>query len=99
MALQKTPLLEGEPRSGVEIVCIIFNVFLGGVFIHPDLDFIMSEMKNFQKPWFISGGWVIDIALGKVTREHDDLDICIYREDANEALRYFDDWEIKVAVR
>ncbi|WP_268618517.1 nucleotidyltransferase domain-containing protein [Paenibacillus alginolyticus] len=55
-------------------------------------------MKNFQMPWFISGGWVIDIALGKVTREHDDLDICIYREDANEALRYFEDWEIKVAV-
>ncbi|MFD2610827.1 nucleotidyltransferase domain-containing protein [Paenibacillus gansuensis] len=55
-------------------------------------------MKNFQKSWFIAGGWVVDIALGRVTREHDDLDICIYREDAKEALRYFKDWEIKVAV-
>lgn len=58
----------------------------------------MDVMKNFQQPWFISGGWVVDIALGRVTREHDDLDICIYREDAKEALQYFEDWEIKVAV-
>ncbi|NEW09075.1 hypothetical protein GK047_24165 [Paenibacillus sp. SYP-B3998] len=58
----------------------------------------MDVMENFEKPWFISGGWVVDIALGKLTREHDDLDICIYREDAKEALRYFENWEIKVAV-
>lgn len=72
--------------------------FGGGVFIHPDIDFVMGIMKNFKKPWFIAGGWSIDIALGKVTRDHHDLDISIFREDIKDALRYFDDWVIKVAV-
>lgn len=58
----------------------------------------MNEMEGFQKPWFIAGGWVVDIAQGRVAREHDDIDICIYREDVNEALRYFEGWDIKVAV-
>lgn len=58
----------------------------------------MNVMKNFQKPWFISGGWAVDIALGRITREHDDLDICIYREDVKEALEYFENWKIKVTV-
>jgi hypothetical protein len=30
--------------------------FGGGVFIHPDIDFVMGIMKNFKKPWFIAGG-------------------------------------------
>lgn len=47
----------------------------------------MHVMKYFKKPWFIAGGWVIDIALGRVTREHGDIDICIFREDVNEALQ------------
>ncbi|GGG13011.1 hypothetical protein GCM10010912_66800 [Paenibacillus albidus] len=38
------------------------------------------------------------MALGRVTREHEDLDLCIYREDAAEALQYFQEWDIKVAV-
>lgn len=70
----------------------------GGVVIHPNVDFAMSVMKNFKKPWFIAGGWAIDIALGKVTREHHDLDICIFREDTEDVIRYFRDWDIKVAV-
>ncbi|MBB3111330.1 hypothetical protein FHS18_003398 [Paenibacillus phyllosphaerae] len=66
--------------------------------IHSDLDFIRDEMRDFPKPWFIAGGWAVDLALGRVTRAHEDIDICVYREDAGEVLRYFDGWAIKVAI-
>lgn len=62
------------------------------------MDFIVDEMSGFKKPWFISGGWVIDIALGKVTREHKDIDICIFREDIEVMLEYFNEWDINVAI-
>lgn len=55
-------------------------------------------MKSFQKPWYIAGGWAIDIELGEVTRKHKDLDICIFREDAAYALNYFQDWDIHVTI-
>ncbi|GIQ69690.1 hypothetical protein XYCOK13_25140 [Xylanibacillus composti] len=58
----------------------------------------MNEMKHFQKPWFISGGWAIDLAIGCVTRSHKDIDICVFREDTNVIFDYFHEWEIHVAI-
>ena len=55
-------------------------------------------MKDFQYPWFISGGWSIDLALGKVTRQHEDVDICVFREQVQGVLDYFFEWEISVAI-
>lgn len=34
-----------------------------------------------QVPWWIAGGWAIDLFLGRQTREHEDLDILILRRD------------------
>jgi Aminoglycoside-2''-adenylyltransferase len=33
-------------------------------------------------PWWIAGGWALDLFLGKGTRAHKDLDIGIFRKDA-----------------
>jgi hypothetical protein len=55
-------------------------------------------MESFERPWFIAGGWTIDLALGEVTREHKDMDICIFRENIDYALTYFKEWEIRVAI-
>ena len=63
-----------------------------------ELDFIERIMCDFKFPWFIAGGWAIDLGIGKQTREHEDLDICIFREHTSEVLNYFSDWEIKVAI-
>jgi Aminoglycoside-2''-adenylyltransferase len=32
-------------------------------------------------PWWIAGGWAIDLFLGRQTREHEDLDVLILRRD------------------
>lgn len=62
------------------------------------LESVSEIMKDFQCPWLFSGGWSIDLALEKVTRQHDDVDICVFRDDAQRVLDYFRDWKISVAV-
>lgn len=37
-------------------------------------------MASFPHPWFISGGWAIDLFLGQVTRPHSDVEIGLFRE-------------------
>ena len=62
------------------------------------LDFVVNVMKDFKYPWFFAGGWSIDLGIGKVTRDHEDVDICIFREHALEVLSYFSEWTIYIAI-
>lgn len=62
------------------------------------LDSVLETMKDFQYPWLVSGGWSIDLALGKVTRPHEDVDICVSRDHVQGVLDYFSDWDISVAI-
>jgi len=55
-------------------------------------------MNPFERPWYIAGGWAIDLAVGDITRTHKDLDICIFREDIDYATTYFKEWDIQVAI-
>ncbi|WP_373289423.1 nucleotidyltransferase domain-containing protein, partial [Alicyclobacillus cellulosilyticus] len=54
---------------------------------------MVEVMRPFQRPWFFAGGWALDLAAGCVTRGHDDVDVCIFREDAGYLLRFFDGWK------
>lgn len=51
---------------------------------------------NSKCPYWISGGWAIDLYLGRQTRPHEDLDISIKRDD----LTYFQNalagWDLQV---
>jgi hypothetical protein len=38
-------------------------------------------MACWLAPWFVAGGWAIDCFLGRVTREHHDVDILVLRRD------------------
>jgi hypothetical protein len=38
-------------------------------------------MQGFPGPWFVSGGWAIDLFVGRVTREHEDREVGIFRQD------------------
>ncbi|GGP11977.1 short-chain dehydrogenase [Oceanobacillus neutriphilus] len=38
-------------------------------------------MKNISIPWWIAGGWALDLHYGKQTREHEDMDILIRKID------------------
>jgi hypothetical protein len=64
----------------------------------PELDRILRLMEGFHYPWFIAGGWALDLACGRQTRAHDDVDLCLFREHIVPLLRFFEDWEKAVAV-
>src|SRR5215210_4377001 len=38
--------------------------------------------------WFVCGGWALDLFLGRVTRDHKDVDIAVARRDQSEVQGY-----------
>jgi hypothetical protein len=44
-------------------------------------------------PWWIAGGWALDLFLGKVTRAHKDLDVGIFRKDAAIVVAALTGWD------
>ena len=53
---------------------------------------VAGLMRGFPHPWYIAGGWAVDLYLGRETREHDDIDVVILRKDQFELQRYLTNW-------
>lgn len=49
-------------------------------------------------PWWIAGGWAIDLFLGRATRDHADMDIAVPRAYQADLARAFAGWDIQVAM-
>ncbi len=54
---------------------------------------VCDLLAGFQRPWFIAGGWAIDLFLGAVTRPHDDIDIAMLRVDQRSLRAYLSGWQ------
>ena len=50
-------------------------------------------LAGFTRPWFIAGGWAIDLYLGRITRAHKDIEIAILREDQRAIRERLGGWE------
>jgi hypothetical protein len=48
-------------------------------------------------PWWIAGGWAIDLAAGRQTRPHADLDILVLRRDALACQAALRGWDLHAA--
>lgn len=55
-------------------------------------------LNDFTQPWFIAGGWAIDLFIGDVTRVHEDMEIGIFRKDQSSLRQYLFDWEFTKIV-
>lgn len=42
---------------------------------------IGSLLRDLPCPWFVCGGWALDLFLGRVTRPHKDVDVAVARAD------------------
>jgi hypothetical protein len=53
-------------------------------------------LSELHVPWWIAGGWAIDLFLGRQTRKHGDTDVLIRRNDQLEVQRYLVDrnWDL-----
>ena len=45
-------------------------------------------------PWWIAGGWALELFAGTASRPHQDLDIGIFRKDAMQVLDFLAAWEV-----
>lgn len=51
----------------------------------------------FPRPWWLAGGWAIDLHLGRQTRAHADIDLALLRGDEVALPALLPGWEICVA--
>jgi Aminoglycoside-2''-adenylyltransferase len=49
-------------------------------------------LSAIRPPWWIAGGWALDLFLGEVTRAHKDLDVGIFRSDAATVVAALSGW-------
>jgi hypothetical protein len=56
----------------------------------PILD-VARQMEQLPHPWFVCGGWAIDLFLNRVTRNHGDREIGIVRRDQFALQEHFKD--------
>src|SRR2546422_11418386 len=55
-------------------------------------------IRGFPRPWYIAGGWAIVLFLGRETREHDDIDVAILRNDQAELRTHLAAWAFEKVV-
>lgn len=42
---------------------------------------VVRALSDFPRPWYVSGGWALDLFLGAVGRVHVDVDVVVARSD------------------
>lgn len=60
---------------------------------------IAGVLREFRRPWFVAGGWAIDLFLGRVTRAHEDVDVVIFREDQLDLQDFLRGWRFTKIAR
>jgi len=55
-------------------------------------------MSGFDRPWFVAGGWAIDLFLGRIRRQHKDLDFTIFRRDQLALQQHLAGFDLKKIV-
>jgi hypothetical protein len=59
----------------------------------------VAVMADFDRTWFVAGGWAIDMILNTVTRQHHDVDIAVLRRDQQALRSYLGEWQWTTVVR
>src|SRR5581483_182689 len=57
-------------------------------------------LAELPKPWFVAGGWAIDLYLNRSLRNHKDVDISVFRHDQLVIQEYFNErgWQLRKYV-
>jgi hypothetical protein len=53
---------------------------------------------DFDGPWWIAGGWALDLFLDAETRPHDDVDVALLRRDQAALHRLLKGWDLRYAT-
>lgn len=60
-------------------------------------DEVTRLFRTADFPWWIAGGWALDLFVGRQSREHDDIDVGIFRVDQHRLRSLLHGWDVHVA--
>jgi hypothetical protein len=58
----------------------------------------LELLSGFAGPWWIGGGWALDLFLDRETRRHDDLDVALLRHDQLALYHHLRAWDLHYAT-
>ena len=58
---------------------------------------VATLFSSVTVPWWIAGGWALDLFLGGQTREHEDIDVQILRRDQHAIRELLQAWDVQAA--
>lgn len=58
---------------------------------------VVELLRGYDAPWWIAGGWALDLYLGRQTRAHNDIEISVFRADEQKLRRHLRGWEHFIA--
>ncbi len=58
---------------------------------------VTELLRSAACPWWIAGGWAIDLHVGRQTRAHEDLDVLILRDDQSVMQQALYGWDLHAA--
>jgi hypothetical protein len=59
---------------------------------------VVEILAGVEAPWYVAGGWAIDLFLGEQRREHDDLEIAVPRDRFDEIAHVLSAYELFVVT-
>jgi hypothetical protein len=55
---------------------------------------VADLMSGYTGTWSLCGGWAVDAWLGRVTREHGDIDVSVFADDQRALFEHLDGWQL-----
>jgi Aminoglycoside-2''-adenylyltransferase len=55
---------------------------------------LRDVMSGYPRDWSLCGGWAVDAWLGRLTREHGDVDLSVFVEDQEALFEHLRDWQL-----
>jgi uncharacterized protein (DUF952 family) len=57
-----------------------------------------AAMAGFDRPWWVAGGWALDLFLGHRTRPHADLEISVLAADQRALFEQLGGWDLRLVA-
>lgn len=54
-----------------------------------------AYFARYSLPWYVAGGWAVDLFLGRRTRPHEDIEVAVLRRDQGSLRHAFEGWTCK----